>query len=179
MHPLPKTGVEKSKRPHFVRMILSYLFRVELEYAGLLKKLEKTEMGKVKTAILDGANIAFEVRTKKGKARLANILSVRDALQELSYKTIIIADASLIHEIDDPEQMEALLDKQEIQQAPAGTDADYFILETADREDAYVISNDLFQPYQDQHSWIKERRIPYMIVNGEPQIYMPTLEDNG
>jgi hypothetical protein len=134
-------------------------------------------MGKEKIAVLDGANIAFEVRTKKGQARLTNILSIRDALQDLGYKTIIIADASLIHEIDDSEQMEALLEKQEIQQAPAGTDADFFILETADREGAFVISNDMFQPYQEQYPWITERRIPYMIINGEAQLYMPNMKE--
>jgi hypothetical protein len=132
-------------------------------------------MGKEKIAVLDGANIAYEVRTKKGQARIANILSVRDALQELGYETITIVDASLIHELDDRKQMEALLDRQEIQQAPAGTDADYFILETADREEAFVISNDLFQPYQEQYPWIEDRRIPYMIINGDVQLYMPNL----
>jgi hypothetical protein len=136
-------------------------------------------MGKDKIAVLDGANIAFEVSTKKGQARIASILSIRDELQKLGYKTIIIADASLIHEIDDPEQMEALLDSQEIHQAPAGTDADYFILETADREQAYVISNDLFRSYQEQYPWLKERRVPYMIVNGDAQIYMTNLENGG
>jgi hypothetical protein len=136
-------------------------------------------MGKNKIAVVDAANIAFEVRTKNGQARFSNILSVRDALQELGYKTIIIADASLIHEIDDSEQMESLLEKQVIHQAPAGTDADFFILETADREDAYVVSNDLFKPYQDKFAWIKERRIPYMIINGEAQLYMPNIKDKG
>jgi hypothetical protein len=134
-------------------------------------------MGKDKKAVLDGANIAFEVRTKKGQAQLASLLSVRDAVQDLGYKPIIIIDASLIHEIDDREQLEALLKRQEIHQAPAATDADFFILETADREDAFVISNDMFQPYQDRYPWIKERRIPYMIVNGEAQIYTPNLDE--
>ncbi len=67
-------------------------------------------------------------------------------------------------------------DQDEIYQAPAGTDADYFVLETADQNGAYGVSNDQYLPYQDRFPWIKQRRIPVMIVNGMVELYEPKLE---
>jgi hypothetical protein len=133
-------------------------------------------MGKNRMIVVDGANIAYELKTKKGNARVSNITAVKQALEEKGYQTLIIVDASLRHEIDDPDQLESLIDSQLIMQAPAGADADFFILETADREEAYVVSNDLFEPYQERYTWINERRIPFMIINGDVQLYLPKLE---
>jgi hypothetical protein len=59
---------------------------------------------------------------------------------------------------------------------PAGTDADYWVLETAQRIDGLVVSNDRFQPYQDSYPWIEERRIPFMIIEGLVQLYEPAIE---
>ena len=58
------------------------------------------------------------------------------------YDPIVIVDAALHHEVDDADQLEVLIRDQTIRQAPAGTDADRFILLTADEQDAVVISND-------------------------------------
>ncbi|HBY96831.1 MAG: hypothetical protein M5U01_33540 [Ardenticatenaceae bacterium] len=61
---------------------------------------------------------------------------------------------------------------------PAETDADYFVLETAGREEALVVSNDQFEPYQDRFPWIEQRRVPLMIINGEVELYKPKLEQH-
>jgi len=55
----------------------------------------------------------------------------------------------------------------EIQQAPAGTDADYFILTFARELDASVLSNDRFKDRIAQFPEVKSRIIRYMIVAGE------------
>ena len=123
-------------------------------------------------AIVDGANVAHS-SPSNGEPRLSNIVAMRKALIDEGYDPVVIVDATLRHSIDDPEQLEALLESEEIRQAPAGTDADYFVLKIADENDAVVISNDLFEDYEDQYPWIEERRIPFMIVRGQVHLYEP------
>jgi hypothetical protein len=54
-----------------------------------------------------------------------------------------------------------------IRQAPAGTDADYFILSFARELDAVVVSNDRFKDRIEAFPEARERVIRYMIVNDE------------
>jgi hypothetical protein len=129
-------------------------------------------MGEAKrVAVVDGANIAFAEKSKGGKPKLANLLAVRDALSERGYRPILIVDATLRHEIDDAQAFEALIDKGEVHQAPAGTEADYFVLKTAQIEEGVIVSNDRFDKYAGEFGEVRKRRIPLMIVNGNVQIY--------
>ncbi|MCA1617812.1 MAG: hypothetical protein LC795_00555 [Acidobacteria bacterium] len=41
----------------------------------------------------------------------------------------------------------------------------------ADQLDAVVVTDDRYKDYADQHPWIPERRLPYMIVKGEVVLY--------
>lgn len=129
-----------------------------------------------KPIIVDGSNVAYEGVPKGSKPELSNILAVRKALEKRGYDPVIIVDAALHHVVDQPGQIEHLLDKDAILQAPAGTDADYFILETADRMHAQVVSNDEFRPYRDRFPWINERRVPFMIIDGQVELYQPDLK---
>src|SRR5689334_8285606 len=79
-------------------------------------------------AIVDASNVAHA--GEKG-ARLATLLAVRDELKEEGFEPILIADAALRHQIDDRAGYERLVEAGELQQAPAGTDADYFVLKLA------------------------------------------------
>lgn len=126
--------------------------------------------------VVDGANVAFNEKAQSGKPKVSNLVTVRKVLEEKGYEPIIFVDASLRYEIDDPQQLEALLDDQVIRQAPAETDADYFILATAERFDVPVVSNDEFERYTDQFPWIEERRVPLMIVKGKVELYQSSLE---
>ena len=132
-------------------------------------------MSKDHVIVVDGANVAYEELSKKGEPKVSNINAVRNALKEHGFTPIIIIDASLRFDIDDPDQMETLIDDQEFRQVPAETDADFFVLETADRYGALVVSNDRFEPYRDRYPWIEERRVPVMIINGKVELYQPKL----
>lgn len=133
-------------------------------------------MGHKKTAVVDGANIAYIEKTHDGAPKMANIIAVRSVLEENGYEAIIIVDASLVYEIDDRPQLEALIQRQAIRQVPAETDADYFIIQIAEELEALLISNDQYKPYQKDHAWIDKRRVPVMIVHGIVQLYVPKLE---
>lgn len=115
--------------------------------------------------IVDASNVAHS--TEKNPASLANVRLVRDRLTEDGLTPILVADAALRHQIDDQDGYEALVQAGEIKQAPAGTDADYFILSFARELDASVLSNDRFKDRIASFPEVKDRIIRYMIVAGE------------
>ena len=124
-----------------------------------------------KMVVIDGANVAYEERSAGGKPKLSNLLKVRSELEERGCEAVIIVDASLKYDIDDQEQLEALIHSQQIRQVPAGTDADFFIIQFADQLDALMVTNDRYRDYAERFPWIPERRLPYMIVKGEVVLY--------
>ena len=116
-------------------------------------------------ALLDASNIAHS--TEGAAPRLRNILLVRDKIREEGYEPIIVADAALRHQIDDAPQYERLVDQGAVHQAPAGTDADYFILSFARELDAAIVSNDRFRDRIKSFPEVRDRMIRYMIVADE------------
>jgi len=120
--------------------------------------------------IVDASNVAHFGKVKDIKPSLDNILKAINALKELGYDTVVVADASLRHEIDEKEDFNQFLEDDEIQQVPPGTTADHFILKMAEEEDAKILSNDVFREYYDEFQDINSRRIPYSIKNGEISI---------
>jgi Zc3h12a-like ribonuclease protein len=115
--------------------------------------------------IVDASNVAHA--SEANAPRLTNVRLVRDRLTEDGLTPILVADAALRHQIDDADGYEALVKAGEIQQAPAGTDADYFILTFARELGASVLSNDRFKDRIAKFPDVKDRIIRYMIVAGE------------
>jgi len=115
--------------------------------------------------LVDGSNVAHS--TEGERPRVANLLAVRAKLCEEGSEPIIVADASLRHQVDDQRQYERMVDEGLVRQAPAGTDADYFILSFARELDACVVSNDRFRDRIKQFPEVQERLIRYMIVADE------------
>jgi len=115
--------------------------------------------------IVDGSNVAHA--SEGNAARLANIIAVRDKLVEEGLEPIIIVDAALRHQIDDERGYETLVDGGTVRQAPAGTDADYFILQFAEEFDASVVSNDRFRDRIEKYPELRSRLVKYMIVGHE------------
>jgi Zc3h12a-like ribonuclease protein len=118
-----------------------------------------------KVVLVDGSNVAFSCEGEK--AVLKNILCVRDRLFAEGFEPIVLVDAALRHKIDDEAGYERLVDEGVIKQAPAGTDADYFILSFADELNATIVSNDRFKDRIKHYPALRRRLIKYMIVQGE------------
>ena len=118
-----------------------------------------------KVAIIDGSNVAHS--TEGDHARLGNIRIVAAKLEEEGYEPVVVVDAALRHQIDDSDSFEEMVENGTIRQAPAGTDADYFILSFARELDAVVVSNDRFKDRIEAFPEARERVIRYMIVNDE------------
>lgn len=115
--------------------------------------------------LVDGSNVAHS--SEGPEPRLANILAVRDKLVEEGLDPIIVVDAALRHQIDDEAGFEALVEGGTIRQAPAGTDADYFLLEFAEEFDASIVSNDRFRDRIEKYPELRSRLVKYMIVGEE------------
>jgi hypothetical protein len=118
-----------------------------------------------KIAIVDGSNVAHS--SEGDRACLENITLVCEKLAEEGYEPLVVVDAALRHQIDDRDRFEELVEEGKIRQAPAGTDADYFILSFARELDAAVVSNDRFKDREKAFPEARERVIRYMILNGE------------
>lgn len=116
-------------------------------------------------ALVDGSNVAHS--TEGDQPRLRNIELVVEKLLEDGMEPVVVADAALRHQIDESQKYEALIDDGKIKQAPAGTDADYFILSFARELDAYIVSNDRFRDRLDSFPDARDRMIRYMIVADE------------
>ena len=115
--------------------------------------------------IVDGSNVAHA--TEGQRARLANIALVQEKLRMQGLEPIVVVDAALRHQIDDSPELERLIASGALQQAPAGTDADWFILNFARELDAKVLSNDRFRDRIAHFPEIRGRVIRYMIVADE------------
>lgn len=118
-----------------------------------------------KVAIIDGSNVAHA--TEGGHALLENIVAVREKIREEGYEPIVVVDAALRHQVDDRAGYEKLVDDGVLKQAPAGTDADFFILSFARELDAAVVSNDRYRDREKAFPEARDRVIRYMIVAGE------------
>ena len=116
-------------------------------------------------ALVDGSNVAHS--TEGEAPKVANLIAIRDKLKEEGLEPIIVADAALRHQIDDVQAYEQLIEDGVVRQAPAGTDADYFILSFAREMNASIVSNDRFRDRLKQFPEARERIIRYMIVNEE------------
>src|SRR5690606_7353252 len=116
-------------------------------------------------AIVDASNVAHS--TEGETARLENITLVCERLREDGFSPVVVADAALRHQIDQQREYEELVENGTIRQAPAGTDADFFILSFARELDAAVVSNDRYRDRLEAFPDARDRVIRYMIVNGE------------
>ena len=121
--------------------------------------------GELPIALVDGSNVAHS--TEGEEARLENIKLVVRKLIEEGYHPVVVADAALRHQIDDKDGYERRIEEGKIKQAPAGTDADYFLLSFARELEAVIVSNDLFRDRAEAFPEARERMIRYMIVADE------------
>lgn len=127
--------------------------------------------------IVDGSNVAH---CTEGEApHVANLLAVREKLCEEGLEPIIVADAALRHQIDEPERYERMIEEGLVRQAPAGTDADYFILSFARELGASIVSNDRFRDRIKQFPEARDRVIRFMIVQDEVVLERRTHRRHG
>ncbi len=126
------------------------------------------------TYIIDGSNVALEARSFKEGGRLRQIELIIEKLEEEDGAVVtVIIDANLRHHIDRKDELEVMIQDRRVLQAPAQTDADEFILLTAEShrargEKVIIISNDRYQDYlkrfKPRFDWVKDAHRRFMFV---------------
>jgi hypothetical protein len=129
----------------------------------MIDNAEREETSNV--VLVDGSNVAHS--TEGEPPHVANLMAIRQKLVEEGLEPIIVADAALRHQIDDATAYEKMIDDGLVRQAPAGTDADYFILSFARELNACIVSNDRFRDRMKDFADVRDRVIRYMIVQDE------------
>ena len=124
--------------------------------------------------IVDGSNVALETRTFKEGGRLQQIELVVEKLAKTDGAAItILVDANLRHHIDRKDDLEIMIKDRKVLQAPAQTDADEFILQTAEAhrsrgEDVVIITNDRYleylKKYKPRFDWVRDAVKQFMFV---------------
>lgn len=121
--------------------------------------------------VIDGANIArYDVDNDNGDSKgkvwkLKVLIDTMESLGISDYK--VMFDRTLTYTIDDPDAYENLLKRDNFLEMTGGTQADNFILQYAKKEDAYIISNDMFRDFYKIYGrdWIVEKRIAFQFVD--------------
>jgi hypothetical protein len=138
----------------------------------------------VRHVIVDGSNLATEGRSLPSLAQLDQ--AVREFLAENpDAQVTVVVDASFGHRIDPSElpMFEEAEAAGEVVSPPAGAigRGDAFLLRIAEKTGATVLSNDSFQEFHGEHSWLFDdgRLIGGKPVPGVGWIFMPRAPVRG
>lgn len=124
--------------------------------------------GHGRRVLVDTSNVAFANHNRPGEqGSIENIEKMCEYLTGLGFEPVMIADATLRHKIDEPDRLNRLEKSNEIHQAPATTQADYFLLQLAEQENLPIISDDVFRDRAHEFPRaVHDYRVPFMIVEG-------------
>ncbi|MHB9129522.1 MAG: NYN domain-containing protein [Armatimonadota bacterium] len=146
-----------------VRDGIARLARQPVKEQEILEYLEKAGIpttvltGPLRPALVDGSNIAN--MSPERRARLGYLQQVqRAAWVEGYFPVIVIVDASLPHQIDQPDVLLEMIDRGDIHMAPAGTSADELLIAEATRLHAVLITNDRMTNWPDAKS-VEKRHV--------------------
>jgi len=120
---------------------------------------------KFSRAIIDASNVAHSGEGPAARVRYIRLMC--DKLSTEGLDPLVVADAALRHQVDDADAYERLVESGVVHQAPAGTDADYFILTFARELDALIVSNDRFRDRLKSFPELRRRLVRYMILEDE------------
>ena len=109
--------------------------------------------------VIDGSVLCCDDRTKVWNfERLELAIKQIEEIMSDGDELKVYVDASLPWKLNnlDRQRLEQLITKGKITKAPAGVQADGFILRWAEERRAIVITNDLFRDYANTFPWINE-----------------------
>jgi len=139
------------------------------------------------TYYLDGSNICFW--RDKNNFSLVILLNICNELKKNGHDFICFFDANAVYLPKDNNEItvikELLKDKQKYKTSPAGMKADDFILLSADKSKASIISNDRYKDYISQFKWLEPGNTPTRLIKGMVNaendgeyLMIPTLKIN-
>ncbi len=87
-------------------------------------------------------------------------------LKRMGYEPKAVVDDSVLFEINNEVLFENILQLEDVQLAPINTDMEYYILNLAQVFNSKIVTNDLYEEYQEKFPWIEERRVTVSIKDG-------------
>jgi len=135
-------------------------------------------------AVIDGSNLATEGNSEPSLKQLREAVVAFQTEYDFAHVTVIV-DASFEHRVHSREKAaaRAAIEANEFISPPAGVvgRGDRFILEVAERANGVVISNDSFQEFHAQYSWLLEEG---RLLGGKPVphvgwVFVPRLPVKG
>ena len=119
--------------------------------------------------IVDLTNILMLDKDQQANVKVENIAKVREAVLSLGYTPHMIADANMQHHTNNEEWYKQLVDQGVVEQAPAGDEADYWVLRTASDQGCKFLTNDLYRDYRNAFGadWISQNRLTCHFFNGK------------
>jgi hypothetical protein len=117
-------------------------------------------------AIIDGSNAVHLQAPQVRRPNIKNISAIASAVEASGREPIIVIDPSIRSVLAEAEEFERLMSDPRIMIVPEGQETARFVLETAQKLDAVIVSNNTYVEYYEDFPWIEQRRIPVAAVSG-------------
>ena len=133
-----------------------------------------------RSIVIDGSNVAHNSQNgQPEKPSIANLIKMVRFLKTKGFTDIlIIADASLRHKLIDLDKLPQLNDEAKYLIAPAGVQADLYLIDHVKRKHCLLLSNDAFKQYKMTDPWVAVNidyyRLTFMIT--EEGVFMPDIK---
>lgn len=135
---------------------------------------------KKRHVVLDGSNVAHNSNVDpKSPPKVENLKRMTQYLTDKGFEDIlVVVDASLKHQVEDPEALEAYAKTVNYKEAEAYTSADITIINYVKQHNCLMISNDLFRDWKAIDLWLKDNidyyRLTFKIT--DKKVFLPELE---
>jgi hypothetical protein len=117
-------------------------------------------------AVIDGANVAYVEAPRERRPNLKHIFAVVEAVAASGREPIVVIDTTNHALIPDAIDFEGRLGHIKLISVPTGEDTGRVVLDTAEKQNAAIISNNTYADYFEEFPTIEQRRIPVALVNG-------------
>jgi len=122
--------------------------------ARLQRNGQQRTVPKRSVAVVDGNNVAFHL-APGGTPRVKNLILSHQSLTKAGYRVVTVISAALMHNIDQPDVLQQLIDSGQVIKAARGTNDDLTIIRIAQRDNADIVSNDRFLDWRDRYPWLE------------------------
>lgn len=129
---------------------------------------------------VDGSNVAYGGGSLE-RPTMGKLHAVLNELETRGFRVVTIVDARLRHLIRERQELEELVGEGSIMQAPAGREADDFLLQLALKRQSrgdtvYILTNDMF-PVKKSQGVIPRIAFMFIPLNGDDEIiFSPSLD---
>ena len=122
----------------------------------------------IERIVVDGNNVVKTEKTRE-KYSVNKLIQLYNELQK-KYKfekVIIFISAALKYDVHDFDDLKPLIKKKVVRETPAGVSDDYFVIQFAIKDNALILTNDLFRDWKEKYPELKneiqKRSVTFMI----------------